>query len=145
MNSNYPPPALTGSRSGSRVPQLLAWEKDYAAIAAAAVAATAHAPAGTLNCICRSPAAPVREPLRRPRQQRRQCRCPHRGRGVPGRGRRGPRRARPHRRARSGHQPAGGTIDQADLNEYARAKGQAARVRLENHDSPETLYLLQAA
>ncbi len=40
---------------------------------------------------------------------------------------------------------AGGTIVQADLNEYSRIKGQAQRVRLENHDSPETLYLLQVA
>jgi YidC/Oxa1 family membrane protein insertase len=39
----------------------------------------------------------------------------------------------------------GGTITQADLNDYSRAKGQAQRVRLENHDSPETLYLLQVA
>jgi YidC/Oxa1 family membrane protein insertase len=39
----------------------------------------------------------------------------------------------------------GGTITQADLNVYTRIKGQAQRVRLENHDSPETLYLLQVA
>jgi YidC/Oxa1 family membrane protein insertase len=39
----------------------------------------------------------------------------------------------------------GGTITRADLNEYSRVKGQAQRVRLENHDSPETLYLLQVA
>ena len=39
----------------------------------------------------------------------------------------------------------GGTITQADLNAYTRIKGQAQRVRLENHDSPETLYLLQVA
>jgi len=39
----------------------------------------------------------------------------------------------------------GGTITQADLNEYTRIKGQSLRVRLENHDSPETLYLLQVA
>jgi YidC/Oxa1 family membrane protein insertase len=37
----------------------------------------------------------------------------------------------------------GGTITQADLNAYTRIKGQAQLVRLENHDSPETLYLLQ--
>ncbi|HEV2701029.1 MAG TPA: membrane protein insertase YidC, partial [Steroidobacteraceae bacterium] len=40
---------------------------------------------------------------------------------------------------------AGGTIIQADLNDYSRAKGQAERIRLENHDSPETQYLLQVA
>jgi YidC/Oxa1 family membrane protein insertase len=39
----------------------------------------------------------------------------------------------------------GGTITQADLNAYTRVKGEALRVRLENHDSPETLYLLQVA
>ena len=39
----------------------------------------------------------------------------------------------------------GGTITQADLNDYSLKKGQAQRVRLENHDSPETLYLLQLA
>ena len=39
----------------------------------------------------------------------------------------------------------GGTITQVDLNEYSRLKGQAQRVRLENHDSPDTLYLLQVA
>ncbi len=39
----------------------------------------------------------------------------------------------------------GGTVSQADLNDYSRVKGQAQRVRLENHDSPETLYLLQVA
>ena len=39
----------------------------------------------------------------------------------------------------------GGTITQADLNDYSRVKGQPQRVRLENHDSPETLYLLQVA
>ena len=39
----------------------------------------------------------------------------------------------------------GGTITQADLNEYTRIKGQPQPVRLENHDSPETLYLLQVA
>lgn len=39
----------------------------------------------------------------------------------------------------------GGTITQADLPQYTRAKGQSQLVRLENHDSPETLYLLQVA
>jgi YidC/Oxa1 family membrane protein insertase len=39
----------------------------------------------------------------------------------------------------------GGTIAQADLNDYTRSKGQPQLVRLENHDSPETLYLLQVA
>ena len=39
----------------------------------------------------------------------------------------------------------GGTITQADLNEYSLHKGQTQRVRLENHDSPESLYLLQVA
>lgn len=39
----------------------------------------------------------------------------------------------------------GGTITQVDLNEYSQLKGHAQRVRLENHDSPESLYLLQVA
>ena len=39
----------------------------------------------------------------------------------------------------------GGTITQVDLNEYSLHKGQTQRVRLENHDSPESLYLLQVA
>ncbi len=39
----------------------------------------------------------------------------------------------------------GGTIIQADLTEYSRVKGQTQPVRLENHDSPETTYLLQVA
>ncbi len=37
----------------------------------------------------------------------------------------------------------GGTITRADLNVYSRLKGHLQPVRLENHDSPETLYLLQ--
>jgi YidC/Oxa1 family membrane protein insertase len=39
----------------------------------------------------------------------------------------------------------GGTITQADLPQYTRIKGQSEPVRLENHDSPETVYLLQVA
>jgi YidC/Oxa1 family membrane protein insertase len=37
----------------------------------------------------------------------------------------------------------GGTIQQADLLKYPLVKGEAAPVRLENHDNPLTLYLLQ--
>jgi YidC/Oxa1 family membrane protein insertase len=36
----------------------------------------------------------------------------------------------------------GGTIVQADLSKYPRVKGEEQSVRLENRDSPETLYLL---
>ncbi|HEY1898249.1 MAG TPA: membrane protein insertase YidC [Steroidobacteraceae bacterium] len=39
----------------------------------------------------------------------------------------------------------GGSITQADLNEYSRVKGKTQPVRLENHDSPESLYLLRVA
>ncbi len=39
----------------------------------------------------------------------------------------------------------GGTIVQADFNQYTRIKGQPQPVRLENHDSPETLYQVQVA
>ncbi len=37
----------------------------------------------------------------------------------------------------------GGTIVQADLSKYPRVKGEQQSVRLENRDSPETLYLLE--
>ncbi len=37
----------------------------------------------------------------------------------------------------------GGTITQVDLPVYALVKGKLERVRLENHDSPDTLYVLQ--
>jgi YidC/Oxa1 family membrane protein insertase len=36
----------------------------------------------------------------------------------------------------------GGTLVQADLPSYPRVKGEEQPVRLENHDSPETLYVL---
>jgi YidC/Oxa1 family membrane protein insertase len=39
----------------------------------------------------------------------------------------------------------GGSVTQADLNQYSRIKGQTQPVRLENHDSPESLYLLKVA
>ena len=39
---------------------------------------------------------------------------------------------------------AGGTITQADLPQYTQVKGEAALVRLENDDSPTTLYVLQS-
>ncbi len=38
----------------------------------------------------------------------------------------------------------GGTVRKADLLKYPLVKGQAARVRLENADDPQSLYLLQA-
>jgi YidC/Oxa1 family membrane protein insertase len=38
----------------------------------------------------------------------------------------------------------GGTITQADLIVYPKVKGETAPVRLENHDSPDTLYALQS-
>jgi len=38
----------------------------------------------------------------------------------------------------------GGTFTQVDLPAYAQVKGKAQRVQLENHDSPDTLYVLQA-
>jgi len=38
----------------------------------------------------------------------------------------------------------GGTIERADLLAYPQVKGEAARVRLEDNDSPQTLYLLQS-
>jgi YidC/Oxa1 family membrane protein insertase len=38
----------------------------------------------------------------------------------------------------------GGTIERADLLKYPKIKGEAAPVRLENHDDPQTLYLLQS-
>lgn len=37
----------------------------------------------------------------------------------------------------------GGTVTQADLPVYAKVKGKAERVRLENHDSADTLYVLE--
>ena len=39
---------------------------------------------------------------------------------------------------------SGGTIERADLLAYPKVKGEAARVRLENDDSPQTLYLLKS-
>jgi YidC/Oxa1 family membrane protein insertase len=38
----------------------------------------------------------------------------------------------------------GGTLAQADLLEYPKVKGEAAPVRLENHDEPQSLYELQS-
>jgi YidC/Oxa1 family membrane protein insertase len=38
----------------------------------------------------------------------------------------------------------GGTIQQADLTKYPKVKGETAPVRLENHDDPQTTYLLQS-
>ena len=38
----------------------------------------------------------------------------------------------------------GGTIQRADLVNYPKVKGEAAPVRLENQDDPQTLYLLQS-
>ncbi|HZO24084.1 MAG TPA: membrane protein insertase YidC [Steroidobacteraceae bacterium] len=38
----------------------------------------------------------------------------------------------------------GGTIERVDLPKYPQVKGQAAPVRLENHDDPQSLYLLQS-
>jgi YidC/Oxa1 family membrane protein insertase len=38
----------------------------------------------------------------------------------------------------------GGTLTQADLLAYPKVKGEAAPVRLENHDEPRTLYELQS-
>jgi YidC/Oxa1 family membrane protein insertase len=38
----------------------------------------------------------------------------------------------------------GGTITQVDLPQYPKVKGEAAPVRLENHDEPRTLYELQS-
>jgi YidC/Oxa1 family membrane protein insertase len=38
----------------------------------------------------------------------------------------------------------GGTIQRADLTNYPKVKGEAAPVRLENQDDPQTLYLLQS-
>jgi YidC/Oxa1 family membrane protein insertase len=39
----------------------------------------------------------------------------------------------------------GGSITQADLNQYSRIKGHTQPVRLENHDSTESLYVLKVA
>lgn len=38
----------------------------------------------------------------------------------------------------------GGTIERVDLPKYPLVKGEATPVRLENHDEPQTLYLLQS-
>jgi YidC/Oxa1 family membrane protein insertase len=38
----------------------------------------------------------------------------------------------------------GGTIQKADLLKYTQVKGESALVRLENEDSPQTLYVLQS-
>src|SRR5207248_9411795 len=38
----------------------------------------------------------------------------------------------------------GGTLRRVDLPAYPRVKGEATRVRLENEDSPGTLYVLQS-
>src|SRR5262249_8189191 len=38
----------------------------------------------------------------------------------------------------------GGTIQQADLTNYPKVKGESTPVRLENNDSPQTAYLLQS-
>ncbi|HSY05748.1 MAG TPA: membrane protein insertase YidC [Steroidobacteraceae bacterium] len=40
--------------------------------------------------------------------------------------------------------PLGGTLEQVDLPAYPKVKGEAAPVRLENHDDPQALYELQS-
>jgi YidC/Oxa1 family membrane protein insertase len=148
MTSNYPRYALWIVLGYALWLNYTAWTKDYAAVDAAAAVAAAHAPAGGLATD-----------------------IPQAGEGsapsvatVAGSSAAGaaatvaPSSMAAAENAAAG--PAvhvhtdvlsldisltGGTIAQADLNEYSRLKNQAQPVRLENHDSPETVYLLQVA
>lgn len=149
MTSNYPRYALWIVLGFALWLNYLAWEKDYAAIDAAAVAATAHAPAGNLELQLpqsSSAGAPAASAGSAAASSAVSALVP----APVAAGSLAVAAAGPAVHIRTDVLDlyvslAGGTIVQADLNEYSRAKGQAQRVRLENHDSPETLYLLQVA
>ena len=147
MTSNYPRYALWIVLLFALGLNWQQWQKDYAALDAAAVAAAAHAPTTSLQ-------------LQIPQAGGAASSAPATASSAAGSA---PSTAAPLATgslAAAASGPAvhirtdildlyvslvGGTIIQADLNDYSAAKGKAARVRLENHDSPETLYLLQVA
>ena len=147
MTSNYPRYALWIVLLFAIGLNYQAWQKDYAAVDAAATAAAAHAPAGSLQLqIPQSSGAAASAASSGAVSDSASGVAP-----VPvAAGSLASAAAGPAVHIRTDLLDlyvslAGGTIVQADLNDYSRAKGQPQRVRLENHDSPETLYLLQVA
>jgi len=147
MTSNYPRYALWIVLLFAIGLNYQAWQKDYAAVDATATAAAAHAPAGSLQLqIPQSSGAAASAASSGAVSDSASGVAP-----VPvAAGSLASAAAGPAVHIRTDLLDlyvslAGGTIVQADLNDYSRAKGQPQRVRLENHDSPETLYLLQVA
>jgi YidC/Oxa1 family membrane protein insertase len=149
MTSNFPRYALWIVLGFALWLNYLAYEKDYAAVDAAAVAAAAHASPGSLEL-----QIPQSSGASAPTGTSSSTAAASAAGGVAT----APIAAGSLTAAVAGpavhiHTDlldlyvslAGGTIIQADLNNYSRIKGQAERVRLENHDSPETQYLLQVA
>jgi YidC/Oxa1 family membrane protein insertase len=149
MTSNFPRYALWIVLGFALWLNYLAYEKDYAAVDAAAVAAAAHASPGSLEL-----QIPQSSGTSAPTGTSSSTAAASAAGGVAT----APIAAGSLTAAVAGpavhiHTDlldlyvslAGGTIIQADLNNYSRIKGQAERVRLENHDSPETQYLLQVA
>jgi YidC/Oxa1 family membrane protein insertase len=154
MTSNYPRYALWIVLLFALGLNYQAWVKDYAAIDAAAVATAAHAPVGGLaseipqSASGSAPAVPSAAGSAAAAGGAGEVAAAPATAGSP-------TTAASIAAAPSVHVRTdvldlqisliGGTIAQADLNEYTRIKGQSQQVRLENHDSPETLYLLQVA
>ncbi len=148
MTTNYPRYALWVVLGFALWLNYEAWIKDYAAVDAAATAAAAHAPVGGLAA-----QIPQSEDGSAP------AAASGPGAAVDAAATAAPATALSTTAAVAAaplvhvHTDVldleisltGGTITQADLNAYTRIKGQAQRVRLENHDSPATLYLLQVA
>ncbi len=153
MTSNYPRYALWVILGFALWLNYEAWIKDYAAVdAAAAAVAAARAPAGGLageipQSGTGSAPGTVMGGAASSTADAAAATAPAAGGSLAsaaGIGRR-PGGACPHGCARPQYQSHRGTITQADLNVYTRIKGQTQPVRLENHDGPETLYLLQIA
>ncbi len=149
MTSNYPRYALWIVLLFVIGLNYQAWQKDYAALDAAAVAAAAHAPAGSLELqIPQSSGASA--PLGAASSTAAASPASGATSAPVAGGSLAASAAGPAVHIRTDVLDlfvslAGGTIIQADLNDYSRAKGQAERVRLENHDSPDTQYLVQVA
>jgi YidC/Oxa1 family membrane protein insertase len=149
MTSNYSRIALWIVLGFALLLNYMAYQKDYAALDAAALAAAAHASPGSLEL-----QIPQSSGASAPAGTSSSAAATGAAGGVAP----GPLAAGSLAAAVAGPAVhirtdlldlyvslAGGTIIQADLNNYSRVKGQAERVRLENHDSPETQYLLQVA
>jgi YidC/Oxa1 family membrane protein insertase len=151
MTSNYPRYALWIVLGYCLWLNYTAWVRDYAAVDAAATAAAAHAPAGGLATdipqagVGSAPGVPSVPTVAGSSTSGATPTVAPGSMAAAANAAAGPA-VHVHTDVLSlDISLTGGTIAQADLNEYARIKNQAQPVRLENHDSPETLYLLQVA